>query len=63
MNSKKAQMTIVIILCIALSIYALTQWSIDKEITLGMVLTSVLIHIAIPSFLAWAIIFKKLQNG
>jgi len=63
MNSKKAQMTIVIILCIALSIYALIQWSIDKEITLGMVLTSVLFHVAIPSFLAWAIIFKKLQNG
>ena len=60
--SKKALMTLIIMLCIALSVYVLSQWSGADKITPGMVFVSVLIHIAIPSFLAWAVIFKKLQN-
>lgn len=59
--SRKTKMAIIVILCIALSAYALTQWSAgDEKIKIGMVLVSLLIHVAIPSFLAWALIYKKL---
>ena len=59
--SRKIKMAIVVLLCIALSAYALTQWSADDEkIKIGMVLVSLLIHVAVPSFLAWTVIYKKL---
>lgn len=59
--SKKTKMAIVVLLCIAMSAYVLTQWSADDEkIKIGMVLVSLLIHVAVPSFLAWTVIYKKL---
>jgi len=59
----KVKMVIVVILAIALSVFVLQHWSAGSDITIGMVLVSLLIHVAIPSFLAWALIFKKLSNG
>ncbi|MPL74372.1 hypothetical protein SDC9_20244 [bioreactor metagenome] len=54
-------MAIIVILCLLMSTYVLSQWSAGEEnIRLGMVLVSLLIHVAIPSFLAWALIYKKL---
>lgn len=58
--SKKVLMTMIVMLCIALSVYALKQWSGEDEITAGMLLVSALIHVAIPSFFAWSIIYKKM---
>ena len=58
--SKKALMTMVVMLCIALSVYVLNQWSGEGKITVGMVFVSLLIHVAIPSFFAWTVIYKKL---
>lgn len=59
--SKKTKMAIVVLLCIAMSAYVLTRWSAgDEKINLGMVLVSLLIHVAVPSFLAWTVIYKKL---
>jgi len=58
--SKKALMTMIVMLCIALSVYVLKQWSGEEKITAGMVFVSLLIHVAIPSFLAWTVIYKKL---
>lgn len=59
--SRKIKMAITVLLCIALSVYVLTQWSAgDEKINLGMVLVSLLIHIAIPSFLVWTLIYKRL---
>lgn len=59
--SRKIKMAITVLLCIALSVYVLTQWSAgDEKINLGMILVSLLIHIAVPSFLAWMVIYKKL---
>ena len=59
--SRKIKMAITVLLCIALSVYALIQWSADDDkINLGMVLVSLLIHVAVPSFLAWTVIYKKL---
>jgi|GEM_PF-2747016 len=58
--SKKALMTMIVMLCIALSVYVLNQWSGENKITAGMVFVSLLIHVAIPSFFAWTVIYKKL---
>lgn len=59
--SRKTKMAIIVILCLLMSTYVLSQWSAGEEnIRLGMVLVSLLIHVAIPSFLAWALIYKKL---
>lgn len=47
--SRKIKMAITVLLCVALSVYALIQWSAgDEKINLGMVLVSLLIHIAVP---------------
>lgn len=56
----KVKMAIVVILAIGLSAYVLQHWSAGSSITIGMVLVSLLIHVAVPSFLAWTIIYKKL---
>ncbi len=61
--SKKSQMKIVIICCIALSVYALSKWSSGAGITTEMVFGSILFHIVIPGFLAWGVIYKKVLHG
>jgi hypothetical protein len=61
--SRKGKMTIVVILAFCLSGYVLSQWSSDESLTVWMILVSLLIHVLIPSFLAWAIIYKRLVNN
>lgn len=60
--TKKQKMGLVLVGCIALSVYALHSWAQFGPLTVGSYISSALIHVAVPYFLAFAIINKKLTE-
>jgi len=60
--SKLGKMIILFILCIALSAFSLHTWAGYGPLTIGSYLSSALIHIVVPMFLLWAVLYRKIQT-
>ncbi len=58
--SNKQKMILLFIACIMLSTASLNTWSQFGPLTLMSFVSSALMHIAVPMFLGWVVIQKKI---